>query len=138
MLVSEDEWLGALFADQMSSLTDYVRCAAKLRAAMEPHIVSLLKAGISVVLDFPANTITQRAWMRDLFQKANTAHVLHYLDVPEDVCLERLRLRNASGQHPFSVSEEQFRQLCKHFVPPTKEEGFEIVTHRYDASDNRG
>ena len=41
ILVAEDEWLAALFAEQMPK--DYLRCAAKLRAAMAPYIVALLR-----------------------------------------------------------------------------------------------
>ncbi len=132
IIISEDEWLAALYSDQMSSISDYVRCAAKLEAIMGPHITSLLKTGTSVVLDFQANTVTRRAWMHELAQTANTAHQLHYLDVPDEVCKERLRARNASGTHPFSVSDEQFEQLSRHFVPPSPEEGLNITIHRFE------
>jgi hypothetical protein len=33
---------------------------------MGPHIVDILQQGLSVVLDFPANTVTYRNWMRSL------------------------------------------------------------------------
>ena len=48
VLISEDAWLGALFADQMTSLKDYVRCSAKLRSIMGPHVAHLLNNGLSV------------------------------------------------------------------------------------------
>ena len=50
--------------------------------------------------------------------------------MPDEVCLARLRARNAGGAHPFAATEEQFRRITAHFAPPSPEEGFNIVTHR--------
>lgn len=130
VLIAEDEWLGALFAGEMSSASDYVRCAAKLRTVMAPHIASLLNAGVSVVLDFPANTVEQRGWMRGVIDATGAAHLLHLLDAPDELCLARLRARNAAGEHPFAATDAQFRRFTKHFAPPAPDEGFTIVTHR--------
>lgn len=129
VVIAEDDWLAALFGDEMSSISDYVRCAAKLRDIMGPHVVSLLRAGLSVVLDFQANTVASRAWMRGIAASANAAHQLHYLDVSDDVCKARLKARNASGDHPFSVTDDQFEQLSGHFVVPSELEGLNIVRH---------
>jgi predicted kinase len=125
--ISEDSLLAQLYPGQIASLADYVACAARLRAAVSPLCLQMLQAGVSVVLDFPANTPASRAWMRELFQQADTPHVLHYLDVPDDECKARLRQRNASGLHPFSTSEAQFDDITRHFVPPDVSEGFHIV-----------
>jgi len=125
--VSEDSLLAQLFPGQIACLADYVACAARLRAAIAPLCLQMLQAGVSVVLDFPANTPASRAWMRELFQQAGTRHVLHYLDVADDECKARLRQRNASGLHPFSTSEAQFDDITRHFVPPQASEGFQIV-----------
>ncbi|TDK47491.1 AAA family ATPase [Antarcticimicrobium luteum] len=131
VVIAEDEWLAALYGDQMTSIADYVRCAANLRGVVKPHVVALLGAGVSVVLDFPANTVETRQWMRGIVEASNAAHLLHYLNVPEDVCKARLRARNARGDHPFSVTDEEFDQLSRHFVPPSEDEGFDIVTHQF-------
>ncbi|MGK5061469.1 AAA family ATPase [Janthinobacterium sp. LB3P112] len=125
--ISEDNLLAQLYPGQIASLADYVACAARLRTAIAPLCLQMLQAGVSVVLDFPANTPASRAWMRDLFQQAGTPHVLHYLDVPDDECKARLRQRNASGLHPFSTSEAQFDDITRHFVPPQASEGFDIL-----------
>lgn len=132
VVVAEDEWLAALYSDQLSSLSDYARCSARLQAIMGPHIVSLLNAGVSVVLDFPANTVASRSWMRSLFEGADVRHELHFLDVPDEICKARLQTRNASGEHAFVVTDEQFEKISRHFVAPTYEEGFNIVRHRLD------
>ncbi len=129
VLISEDQWLAALYADELATLEDYRRCSARIRVAMEPHVVALLRAGVSVVMDFPANTLHQRAWLRGLFETAGVDHELHYLDVPDDVCKQRLRERNAAGEHAFQATDEQFDQFTSYFVPPTASEGFNLVTH---------
>lgn len=130
IVIAEDDWLTTLFPDEISSLSDYARCSTNLRDIMGPHVVTLLQAGVSVVLDFPANTIANRAWMREIAQTAQVAHRLHYLDVPDDVCLARLRQRNVSGDHAYAATEAQFHQFTKHFVVPSEAEGFEITLHR--------
>lgn len=130
ILVAEDDWLHALYADQLHALKDYVRCSARIRTIMGPHIRTLLDAGLSVVLDFAANTVPQRAWMREILAGTEAAHRLHVLDIPDELCLARLRARNAAGAHPFTVTEEQFRRVASHFVAPTAEEGFDLVIHR--------
>ncbi len=129
LVISEDAWLSALFSDQMTSGADYVSCSKKLQNIMTTHVAALLNTGVSVVLDFAANTVTQRQWMRDIILQTGAAHQMHVLDVSDAVCLERLRARNAAGTHEFAATDEQFHQFAKYFVAPTEEEGFNIVRH---------
>jgi predicted kinase len=129
LLVSEDPWLARLYPGEQNSLEDYVRNAGRLRAAMEGHLVALLRAGMSLVLDFPANTPASRAWMRGLSEAAECAHRLHWLDLPDTTCLARLRRRNAEGHHEFTVSDEEFARFTKRFVPPGEDEGLVVVRH---------
>ncbi|MEO1549172.1 MAG: ATP-binding protein [Pseudomonadota bacterium] len=129
VLLVEDAWLGTLFADQMKTPADYLRYAGRLKAAMGPHVLQLLTKGISVVLDFPANTVEMRAWMRGLLDQTEAAHVLHVLDVPDEVCLARLHARNAAGTHPFKVTDAQFREVTRHHQPPETSEGFVVKIH---------
>ena len=129
VLISEDDWLTPLFADQMTTGADYVRCSTKLRAAMGPHIAAVLNAGLSVVLDFPANTVALRSWMRDILDQTRAANQLHVLNPPDALCLSRLRARNTAGEHAFAATEAQYWQFAKHFELPTQAEGFTIVFH---------
>ncbi|MBS8272163.1 ATP-binding protein [Thalassospira tepidiphila] len=130
VLIAEDEWLSTLFGDQMRSVADYVRVSEKLRGVMGPHVAMLLRCGVSVVLDFPANTVGLRNWMRGIVEEAGAEHVLHYLDLEDDVCIARLRVRNRAGTHQFAASDAQFHQINAAFVPPSVDEGFNVVTHQ--------
>ncbi|TAY52933.1 AAA family ATPase [Rhizobium leguminosarum] len=130
IVVKEDYWLARLYPGEQNNLADYIRNSRRLRDAMSEHLISLLRSGMSVVLDFPANTPGSRAWMRTLFEGAGCAHQLHFLDVADEVCKARLRQRNEGGEHEFNVSDEDFALFTSHFVPPSPEEGFEVVVHR--------
>lgn len=129
LLISEDHWTSNLFADDLRTIDDYGRYSARLRAAMGPHIVDILQHGLSVVLDFPANTVRVRCWMRSLIDQSGAAHELHLLDVPDVICKQRLRERNAGGEHPFHVSEAEYDLFTSYFAPPAPGEGFNVVTH---------
>jgi predicted kinase len=129
VLISEDHWNSNLFPGELKTIEDYSRCARLLSNAMGPHVVSLLKAGMSVVLDFQANTLIRRSWMRKIFEDADAAHELHFLDVSDETCKRRLRERNAAGEHPYQASETDDELFTRYFVPPTPDEGFNVVVH---------
>ncbi|WP_422063920.1 AAA family ATPase [Shimia sp.] len=121
-----------MFSEELHAPKDYIHCAAKLRAALKPHIASLRGNGMSVVLDFQANTIESRAWMRGLIDQTNADHQLHALMPPDEICLARLQRRNKSGLHPFIVTEDQFHPINAYFNPPTPDESFNHIIHDTD------
>jgi predicted kinase len=129
LLISQDHWMSHLFPAEVRTIDDFARLSARLRAAMGPHIVDILQQGLSVVLDFPANTVSYRKWMRSLVTQANVAHELHLLDVPDTICKQRLRQRNADAGHPYQVSEATYDLFMSYFVPPGPDEGFNVVVH---------
>jgi predicted kinase len=129
VVLSEDEWLPLLYPDELLTIPDYVRYSTRLKKVVGPLVRDLLAAGVNVVLDFPANTVEQRRWMKEMADSTAVPHSLHYLDVPDEVCKARLKARNAGGEHPFEVTDEQFEQITSHFVPPSEGEGFRIVVH---------
>jgi predicted kinase len=135
LLIIEDHWTSNLFSDDLRTIDDYGRYSARLRAAMGPHIVDILQQGLSVVLDFPANTVSSRNWMRSLIRRSGAADELHLLDVPDTICKQRLRERNASGEHPFQVSDADYDLFTSYFVGPGPNEGFKIVVHTPEAKD---
>ena len=129
ILLREDDWLSTLWPGEVASLEDYARCAASLRAIIGPHVADLLRAGLSVVLDFPANTLASRAWMRTIIDEAGAAHTLHWLNFDDETCKARLRERNAAGAHAYAASEAEFDLFTRYFVPPATEEGFDVVEY---------
>jgi predicted kinase len=129
LLISEDHWTSNLFSSDLKTIDDCARLSARLCAAMGPHIVDILGQGLSVVLDFQANTVRRRSWMRSLITQANVAHEPHVLDVPDTICKQRLRERNVFGEHPFQVSEADYDLVTSYFVPPDPNEGFNIIVH---------
>lgn len=129
LLISMDDWMSALFPGEVTTIEEFVDRSARLRMAMGPHVVGILKQNLSVVLDFPANTTRWRAWMRSLFDEAKVAHELHFLDLPDAVCKARLRERNAAGDHKYQVDEATYDLFTSYFAPPTGDEGFNIVVH---------
>lgn len=129
MIISEDSWLANLYPGDIRTVPDYIRCAANLRNAVGPHVTELLRIGVSVVLDFPANTIANREWMRGLLDGIQSGHVLHFLDVPDDVCLVRLHVRNAASAHAFVVDDTEFHLITRYFEAPRQEEGFNVIRY---------
>ena len=129
VLIAMDDWMSVLFPTENRTIDDFAMLSARLRAAMGPHVVELLRQDVSVVLDFPANTVCWRDWMRSMIAEAQVAHELHLLNVPEAVCKERLAQRNSSGWHPYQVDEATFDEFTRYYVPPGPDEGFNVIVH---------
>lgn len=132
-LLCEDVWLARLYGDQMHTFEDYRRFSLRLRTVIEPLTVELLRGGRSVVLDFPANTKTTRAWIRSLIEQSGVPHVLHFVDGADATCLERIAQRNVErpeGSH--HLTPEQFAQISSFFEPPASEEGFQVMRYGDD------
>lgn len=129
VLISEDFWLSRLYKDEQKTIADYIRNSRRLREVMGPHVTALLKAGLSIVLDFPANTPAIRSWMRGLADTAGVEHRLHFLAASDEECKGRLRKRNEDGSHEFTVSDAEFDEITRYFVPPAASEGLTIVKY---------
>ncbi|NJJ57981.1 AAA family ATPase [Pseudomonas sp. B14(2022)] len=130
ILLSEDTWLAQLYAGEILSIADYLRCAQRIRGVVGPLVVSLLESGVNVVLDFPANTLANREWLLGLAQAAEVPHRLHYLELDDATCRARLRARNARGDHDFAATDAEFELITQHFCVPSEEEGLVIEVHR--------
>lgn len=127
LLLSEDEWLAALYPDEIHGLDDYIRCSRRLKSVLGAHVRGILKSGVSVVMDFPANTVTQRQWFREIFEPDGIPHQLIYLDVDDATCLQRIATRASSQPERARFDTETvFREVTNHFQAPTDPEGFNI------------
>ena len=133
VLICEDIWLQQLYPTEIRGFDDYLAYARRLKAVIAPHVLQLLRAGVSMVLDFPANVPAQRAWFRSLLDDAGAGddHVLHFVDTPHARCIEQLHQRNREKPPgSMAMSVEQFEAISALFVPPAPEEGFTIKTYR--------
>ncbi|UZT95312.1 AAA family ATPase [Pseudomonas koreensis] len=130
LVLSEDQWLSRLYPEQIKSVADYLRCARQIRGVLGPLVIDVLSAGVSVVLDFPANTVADRQWLRGLADTAKVPHCLHYLAVDDDTCRARLHVRNALAEHEFAASDAELDLITSYFQVPEAGEGLEIVMHR--------
>jgi len=134
ILLCEDIWLVRLYGDRMKTFDDYRAFAQRAKTVVGPLVTDLLAAGQNVVLDFPANTRASRAWFRSLFEAAGAAHVLHYVDVPDGTCLQRIEQRNVErpeGSH--HLTKEDLDLVSSFFEPPAEAEGFRIEVHAAEA-----
>jgi hypothetical protein len=106
-------WLSKL-SDGISSFDDYLKWSRRCRSVIGPLVIQILKAGTSVVLDFAGNTPAERKWVRSLFEESEAKHVLHYLDVPEDECLARLKVRNETKPEGLFFAEISKGRILNH------------------------
>lgn len=128
VLLSEDEWLMSLYPNKISSLDNYIEYSNQIKPQIKKLVQSILIAGTDVVMDFPANTLPQREWLRSIFSEIKAHHELVYIDLPDEVCLTQIEKRRA--QHPERATtdtKEMFKKVTKHFVEPIPEDGFNIT-----------
>ncbi|MBD2797488.1 AAA family ATPase [Xenorhabdus sp. 18] len=126
ILLSEDEWLAALYPNQITQLSHYVEKSQLIKSVLESHIISLIKMGNTIVLDFPANTPKQREWLKGVADKAGVVSLCHVLAVDDQECKKRLSIRNQSDGNPFKTSESAFDLITQHFSYPSEDEKLSI------------
>ena len=131
ILISEDEWLSSHYAEQINSFEDYLSYSQKIKPFIKEHIQSILTAGITVVLDFPANTLNQRQWLLSLSNEIGSEHELVYVNVTDEVCLAQIsnRRKDQPERAQFDTPEV-FRQVTSHFQAPSESEGLNIVERK--------
>jgi predicted kinase len=130
ILLVQDELLATLFPGEVVDIPAYVQYSSRLKEALTAHICSLLSKGISVVLDFPSNTRTQRDWFRELFEQAIADHELHYIDAADELCKRQLRQRSKGGEGAAFTSDAEFDAITKYFQAPSDDENFNVILHQ--------
>ncbi|MGB7413118.1 MAG: ATP-binding protein [Thermosynechococcaceae cyanobacterium] len=127
ILLSEDEWLAAIYPEEIHDLNDYIKYSARIKSLLKPHVQNILNSGISVVMDFPGNTQKQRTWFKEIISEHQFPHKLIYLEAEDQLCLKQLVLRRVS--HPERAkfdTVENFHRITSYFQPPSSEEGFNM------------
>jgi len=128
VLLSEDEWLAAVFPNKISTLQDYIKYSNRLKPQIKKLVQSILSTGTNVVMDFPANTVAQRAWFKEVYSEIDAQHSLVFIDVSDSVCLQQIDKRRIEApERAATDTQEMFEQVTKHFVAPGADEGFNIT-----------
>jgi predicted kinase len=130
LLLVQDEFLEMLFPGEITDIQGFFGRSSRLRDALTPHICAVLSRGVSVVLDFPGNTRAQRAWFRDMFERAHVEHELHFIDAPDALCKRQLedRSKHLPPGTPWTT-EAEFEAITAYFQPPSADEAFNVVRH---------
>lgn len=131
ILFSQDEWIDALYPGAVVNVATYLEYSGRINRTLAPHVVTLLERGVSVVLDFPGNTRNQRAWFRDIIERAGAEHELHYVDTPDAISRAQLKARSAHlpAGTPWTTDAD-FDLIASHFKAPADDEGFNVIVHR--------
>ncbi len=130
VLICEDQWLSTLYPGNIASFENYLHYSSLMRPLVKAHVVDILRAGADVVLDFPANTVKQRHWLRAIATDAGADNELHYLNLSDDTCLEQIAKRRVeSPERAAFDTEAMFNEVTMYFQEPTEDEGFNIRVH---------
>ena len=138
VLLIQDELLDTLFPGLIVNVASYLEYAGRINRMVAPQVVAILSKGVSVVLDFPANTRNQRAWFRGIIDSAAVGHELHVVDTPDAVCKAQLKARSAHlPQGTKWTTEADFELIASHFLAPSPDEGFNVIVHSSGSDYNR-
>ena len=134
VLLSEDEWLQSVYPNKISSLQDYIKYSNRLKPQIKRLAQSILLTGSDVVMDYPANTISQREWFRGIFTDINAPHELVYIELSDKDCLKQIeRRRIEQPERSKTDTKEMFEAVTKYFVEPQSAEGFNIIRIKRNA-----
>jgi len=110
-----DEWLEALGV----SLIDY-DFRFKLEPQMLRHAEGLLRAGVSVIIEFGSWARTERDAIRLVGIRTNAATELHFMDAPIEELAQRVHRRG--GPHAAFLVGKVLLEYSGRFERPTEEE----------------
>jgi predicted kinase len=131
ILIGEDQSLQQLYPSEIINFEDYRQYSERLKGYLQPQCVELLSRGVSLVLDFPANTPNCRRWLQQIYRQAEARHLLHYVATPTAQCKKQLLQRiEQQGANVSPIALEQFDEINQYFVPPSVEEGFNVEINR--------
>src|SRR5687768_7485426 len=117
-----DEWHIALFG-QDAKEPEHDRRHSRIEALLWSVASSALQLGTNVVLDFGFWAREEREDYRLRAKQLGASSQVHYLDVPADELLGRLKYRNTRpSQDSFLISEEAMKPWIAFFQEPTVDE----------------
>lgn len=128
VLLSEDDWLASHYPDQIHSFEDYLKFSAIIKPFVKSHVQQIISTGTNVVMDFPANTVRQRAWFKLLCAEAGCEHEMIFLDLSDEQCLSQIAKRRIEQPERAQFDNEAtFNYVTTFFETPLTSEGLNIV-----------
>ena len=120
--LTPDEWHIALFGQDAEDPQHDVR-HSQIEALLWKVASRALQLGTNVILDFGLWAKEEREDFRARAKELGVSSEIHYLAVPEDELLERLRERNSRpSQRSFLISEEAMKPWFALFQKPAIDE----------------
>lgn len=128
VLLSEDDWLSAHYPEQINSFDDYLKFSKIIKPFVKSHVQNILNTGTNVVMDFPANTIKQREWFKQLCDEVTCEHELIFLDLSDEQCLSQIAKRRIEQPERAQFDNEAvFKHVTQYFEAPSVDEGLNIT-----------
>lgn len=128
VLLSEDDWLSSHYPDEINSFDDYLKFSMIIKPFVKSLVQQIINTGTDVVMGFPANTIKQRDWFRQLCAEVACEHELVFLDVRNEQCLAQIAQRRAEQPERAQFDNEAvFNHVTKFFEAPTVGEELNII-----------
>lgn len=131
---SIDPWMQTLFSDDMTSL-DYSWMIERVNRCYEQIwevSKQILALDGNVVLDLGFTTKEQRTLFSERAKELNINSEIHYLNVPKDVRVQRIKKRNLEKDpnvYAFEVTDTMINFMEPRFEIPDQEElknGYEV------------
>jgi len=116
--LTPDEWMAPLFGSGM---------AGGKRDILEGRLIwvahQVLRAGVSVILDFGCWSPDERQALRAIADLAGADFELHYLSLPEDERRKRAAAHwREAPEETFEMTLEDHERWRAQFTPPTSDE----------------
>ena len=120
--LTADEWIMLSHGNDPAAARDGT-IRTSIEAGLLDLAVRVLSLGVNVVIDFGVWSRSEREAFRSRAAQVGARSELHFLDVPLDILLDRLRLRNADlPPGTFAVDEAELRLWSTWLEPPGAEE----------------
>lgn len=95
----------------------------EVHATLQQMLTELVARGERVVVDSSFWSRASRDQYRQLLEGLGIQPVVHYVETPRDVILDRLSRRRNSGPDSIAVPEDRARDYIDGFEVPTEAEG---------------
>ena len=127
VLLSEDDWLSQIYPNQITSFDDYLNYSRQIRPLVKTLVQNILSTGTNVVMDFPANTFSQRKWFESLCAEVESPHEMIYLEASDEACLKHIAIRRQEQPERSAFdTEEVFLKVTQYFEEPKETEKLNV------------